>query len=65
MIGTMDANAVKHGTDVLAAGATALAVLEWMPEIAALCAVIWYMVRFVEYGHGKYKAYKERRESNG
>jgi len=57
----MNTDTMKHGADAVAAGATALSILEWMPEIAALCAVIWYTVRFIEYTVVKVREYKQSR----
>lgn len=54
-------NAGKHTIDAAAAGTIGLTFIDKLPEIAAGCAVIWYLIRFFEYGMEKYKKYKEKK----
>lgn len=46
-------NDVKHTIDGGAAIATVGAFLHYMPEIAALFSVIWYVIRIVEWAKSK------------
>ena len=41
----MDAKAI---TDLAAAGTGVATVFSWLPEVAALFTIIWYMWRFIE-----------------
>lgn len=57
------ADAVKHGADLgfgLTAGA---ALLDVAPKVAALCAVIWYVLRFGEWVFAKWRLWKAWRDS--
>lgn len=46
-------NDVKHGVDAgMAVGAIG-ALLNWMPKVAALLSVIWYVIRIVEWAKSK------------
>lgn len=43
-----DVNNLKHVIDVGAAVSAVGSVMHWMPEVAALLSVIWYLIRFYE-----------------
>ena len=43
----------KHGTDVTAAGTTLGVLAAWLPPIASLFTVVWFILRFIEMFTGK------------
>jgi hypothetical protein len=45
---------VKHSIDALAAGVSIAGIFDFMPKLAGVFAVIWYLIRFYEYLKEKY-----------
>ena len=39
---------VKAAVDVVAAGTGVATVFSWLPEVAALFTIVWYLWRFIE-----------------
>jgi hypothetical protein len=40
---------IKHLGDALAMGTAVVTLTTWLPPIAALCSIVWYLIRFYEY----------------
>jgi len=51
----------KNAADITAMGVAAGTVFDALPDIAALCAILWYIMRFYEYLRHKHLR-KERKE---
>ena len=49
----------KHALDAGAAVTALAAVLNWMPKVAALLSVVWYVIRIAEWAKSKRQNGKE------
>lgn len=52
---------IKDAGDVAAAGGAVGSYLSWLPEVAALLAIIWTLIRIYEWGEARFCGKPNRR----